>query len=105
MRKIDRKKEPDFWIEYKRLHPKEQYSDLARSAEGSHLRRDLRRYLLRSQYGLCAYCCRRIGLNDSLNEHIKPQACYPKESMDYDNLVVSCKTEGLNATCGEFECL
>lgn len=28
MRKIDRQKEPDFWIEYKKIHPKERYEDL-----------------------------------------------------------------------------
>lgn len=101
MKKIDRKEEPDFWIKYKRSHPREQYSDLAKSVIGCELRRELRQYLLHSQYGLCAYCCRKIGMNDSLNEHIKPQSDYPNESMNYENLIVSCRTEGINATCGD----
>lgn len=100
MRKIDRKEEPDFWIKYKRSHPREQYSDLDKSEIGCKLRHKMRRYLLQSQYGLCAYCCRKIGMDDSLNEHIKPQSDYPNESMDYDNLIVSCKMEGRNVTCG-----
>ncbi len=100
MKKIDRLTEPDFWTEYKRRHPTECYADLKKTAEGNELRRRLRMYLIRSQCGLCAYCCRKIGPDDSLNEHIKPQNAYLAESMAYDNLVASCKTEGKNATCG-----
>ena len=100
MKKINRKKEPNFWAKYKRFHPKEQSGDLEKSAEGNEIRRSLRKYLLLSQHGLCAYCCQKIGLDNSLNEHIKPKSVYPKESMDYENLIVSCKAEGLSATCG-----
>ena len=100
MRKINRNREPEFWIQYKHLHPGEQYADLRKSKDGSIIRREIRRYLLQSQCGLCAYCCRKIEIDGSLNEHIKPQASYPKQSMNYDNLIVSCKTEGVDATCG-----
>lgn len=100
MRKINRKKEPDFWIEYKRLHPNESYMDLDKSIQGRTTRQDLRNYLLRSQYGLCAYCCRGIGIESSLNEHIKPQAKYPKQTMEYENIIVSCRSEGSTLTCG-----
>ena len=100
MKKIDRWDEPDFWIKYKRLHPKDQYGDLKNTSDGNQVRRNLRQYLLLSQHGLCCYCCRQIGMDDSLNEHIRPQNCFPNETMEYDNLVVSCKTEGVNATCG-----
>lgn len=100
MKKINRKEEPDFWKEYKRVHPKIQYKDLKDTEEGNKLRCCLREYLLQSQYGLCGYCCRKIELENSLNEHVRPQSLYPKESMSYENLIVSCKTEGTNATCG-----
>lgn len=103
MRKIKRKKEPDFWIEYKRTHPKEQYGDLKKSATGNEVRRNLRKYLIESQYCLCAYCCKQIELDNSLNEHIKPQAVYPKETMNYNNLIVSCKVEGEKVTCGAYK--
>lgn len=99
MRKINRKKEPDFWTDYKKLHPKEQYRDLEKTAAGNEVRQSLRKYLIASQNGLCAYCCRQIGLNDSLNEHIRPQEFYQNETMDYDNLIASCKTEGVVRTC------
>ncbi len=100
MKKIDRREEPDFWIEYKRLHPRQCYADLKKTPEGNELRRRMRMYLVESQYGLCAYCCRKVGIDDSLNEHIRPQSVYSDESMEYDNLVASCKTEGTDATCG-----
>lgn len=100
MRKIDRQGEPVFWTEYKRAHPKEQYADLKKSTEGNMMRHQMRGFLMDSQYGLCAYCCRSIVFENSLNEHIKPQSCYPKETMRYENLIASCKTEGTNATCG-----
>lgn len=100
MKRIDRQKEPDFLVEYKRAHPKEQYRDLENSAAGSRMRNTLREFLIQSQCGLCAYCCRKIDLMHSLNEHIKPQSTYPNASMDYGNLIASCKTEGINPTCG-----
>ncbi len=100
MKKVNREIEPDFWIEYKRLHPNHCYMDLDKSIQGRQARQDLRNFLLQSQFGLCAYCCRRIGIEDSLNEHIKPQAKYPKQTMDYENIIVSCRSEGSTPTCG-----
>lgn len=86
--------------EYRERHPNKRYADLGESAEGNVLRQRLRGFLIQSQHGLCAYCCRKISLEQSLNEHIKPQATYPKETMEYENLVASCRNEGGNATCG-----
>ena len=100
MRKINRQEEPDFWMEYRRLHPKERYDDLKNSEEGNEVRHNLRAFLIQSQHGLCAYCCRKIGIDNSLNEHIRPQSLFQSESMNYDNIIASCKTEGINATCG-----
>lgn len=100
MRKITRQKEPNFWIEYKKKYPKTQYSELKNSLEGNEIRRRLREYLIKAQYGLCAYCCCKINLDNSLNEHIRPQDSYPKETMDYHNLIASCRSEGVDFTCG-----
>lgn len=66
MRKINRQEEPDFLMEYKRLHPKERYDDLKNSEEGNEVRRNLRAFLIQSQHGLCAYCCRKIGIDKFL---------------------------------------
>lgn len=100
MKKIDRWEEPEFWAQYKKMHPRQRYSDLKMTEDGNQVRRNLREYLLQSQHGLCCYCCRKIGMEDSLNEHIRPQNAYPKQTMEYANLIASCKTEGINATCG-----
>lgn len=100
MRKISRQKEPDFWIEYKKKRPKERYADLEKSQEGNRVWRNMREFLIQSQYGLCAYCCKNITLDNSLNEHIRPQAMYPKDTMDYENIVVSCRNDGEDTTCG-----
>ncbi len=100
MKRITRKNEPDFWIKYKRSHPRELYSDLDKTVTGTEIRRYLRQYLLNSQNGLCAYCCRRIEMDNSLNEHIKPQLYYPDQSMIYENIIVSCKSVGTDVTCG-----
>ena len=86
--------EPDFWKEYKRKHPKDVYDDLQKSEEGCNVRNTLRSYLIKSQYGLCGYCCQKIDTNHSSNEHIKPKGDgkYSKYSMDYDNLIASCQS-------------
>lgn len=101
MRKIERYPEPDFWREYKRKHPGILYKDLNVDAEGKEVRKKIRQYLVESQKGLCAYCCKGISEKESLNEHIKPQGReeYAGCSMDYDNLVASCDAQGAHLTC------
>lgn len=89
MRKIDRYKEPDFWADYKNLHPDERYGDLQKTKGGNEVRHKLRQYLLQSQHGLCAYCCKKIKADQSLNEHMKPQSAYPQESMCFFNPFIS----------------
>lgn len=94
MRKINRLDEPDFWKAYKRKHPRDTYDDLQKSAEGIDVRNTLRDYLIKSQYGLCAYCCKQIDTKNASNEHIKPKGVgkYSKYSMDYENLIASCRS-------------
>ena len=97
MRKINKGETPDFWKEYVSHHKTIHYdsADLGKKQE-------LRRHMLGIQGYLCAYCCSEITENNSHNEHIKPKAGnrYPKLSMDYDNMVVSCTTGGNASTCG-----
>lgn len=100
MRKIDTQNEPCFLREYKRKHNKEDYEDLNKTLTGQELRKKLRHHLIKAQFFVCAYCCCKIELENSLIEHIKPQSRYPKLSLNYDNLVVSCRTEGINTSCG-----
>ncbi len=62
---------------------------------------ELRNSLIAEQKGLCAYCCTKITLDKSHNEHIEPRhkkdGTYSKRSLDYTNIVASCERE---STCG-----
>ncbi len=94
MLQIHRRTEPDFWKQYRKQHPSDRYDDLENSEEGIQVRQALRRSLVQSQHDLCAYCCRKISPNTALNEHIRPRGLpeYTKYSMDFSNLIASCKT-------------
>lgn len=95
MRRINRLVQPAFWENYRKKNPNENYDDLQNSEEGRMVRNELRNYLVKSQYYLCAYCCCKIDSSNSLNEHIKPRGdgCYSKFSMDYDNIIASCRSK------------
>ena len=99
MRKINKDETPDFWKNYV-AHNRAIHYDSADSKKT----RELRLHMLEIQGYLCAYCCAAITEKNSHNEHIKPKAGnrYPKLSMDYGNMVVSCTTEGSEnmSTCG-----
>lgn len=98
---IKRHEEPQFWSEYKQKHPSEDYNDLQNTEEGRIVRNKLREYNIDQQHGLCAYCCKGIELDNSLNEHIMPRGIgeYSVLSMEYSNIIVSCNVEGKDATC------
>ena len=95
---IDRSGAPGFWNEFRRKHNNLRYKELPDTKEGLELSRKLREHNIGIQHGLCAYCCRSIDLESSLNEHIKPQgnSKYANLSMEYDNIVACCKD---NKTC------
>lgn len=96
MKRIFKDSPPEFWAEYMRRYPKAHYDDLDKSEDGRQIRKQLREHLLIHQKKICCYCCRAIKLDNSHNEHIKPRALFPKSSMDYNNLLVSCTSK----TCG-----
>ncbi len=63
------KQEPDWFSTFKRKYPHAEYdSELFVS-----LKNKLREDLIDEQRGLCAYCCGRIHMNTSHNEHIEPR--------------------------------
>lgn len=98
MIKITKEEEPDFWKAFKKKNPKIRYNQLNKSEDGREIRRALREHLIKKQYGLCCYCCKRIDMDDSLNEHIRPEDTYPNDTMLYENIIVSC-AKNIN-TCG-----
>lgn len=54
---------------------------------------DLSRHNAKEQFYLCAYCCDRITgeQSDTVNEHVEARALAPQKSLDYQNIVASCK--------------
>lgn len=88
MIRIVKGEEPADWKAFKKKNPRIVYRRLDSSETGREIRRNLRRHLLEEQYHVCCYCCKRIGLENSLNEHIRPEDFYPNETMDYTNIIV-----------------
>lgn len=52
-----------------------------------------RQYLLDEQHQLCAYCQRRISLDNSSIEHVIPKELNKALSTAYSNLVAVCRTQ------------
>jgi uncharacterized protein (TIGR02646 family) len=85
MRKIDKGKEPEEWIEYRKT------ADAKYQATT-----ELRDSLLKEQGYICAYCMRRIPVRDqnsnepSRIEHILSRTKHPDLELSYKNMVVCC---------------
>lgn len=68
MRRIDKDVEPQVLVRWRRSSGELRYPDLSPEE-----RRAIRSACLAEQYGLCAYCCQSITLDDSHNEHVEAQ--------------------------------
>ena len=90
MRKITKRIgfEPSSLTRWKRQNPQKTYSDL-----DSEVRIDIRSHCTEEQFYICAYCCQSIsGLNnDTVNEHVEAQRISPQRTVDFTNIVASCK--------------
>ena len=61
----------------------------------------LKSELLKEQFYICCYCMNRVTQINSHIEHVKPQSKFPKETLDYGNLLVSCNgIQDRNENCG-----
>lgn len=100
MRRIIKSPEPQYWKDFVRKNPETTYKELEKTEEGRQLRRKVREQISADQGWLCAYCCGKITMDTSLNEHIQPEDRYPARTMDYRNLIVSCKENEKKRTCG-----
>lgn len=84
---------------FKKKYPKATYDSL----EFAPYRSKLNEVLVKEQKYLCAYCCCRINIDKSHNEHIEPrhpQNKVSQKSLDYGNLVASCYGYKGERTCG-----
>ena len=89
MREIDKGIEPESLTAFKRAMPHARYPDLSELE-----RRDIRNACTKEQFHLCAYCCQVISgkNNDTMNEHVEAQQLAPNRTLDFTNLVASCRT-------------
>ena len=57
-------------------------------------RQDIRYTCTKEQFYLCAYCCKRISgdSTDCMNEHVVARKLAPHRSLDFNNIVASCRT-------------
>lgn len=95
MRKIQKKSEnePASLNKFKIKNPKACYDDLDKLNRYD-IRQDIREACTKEQFYLCAYCCQRINgtQEDTVNEHVEAQKLAPRLTLDFNNLVASCKT-------------
>ena len=86
MRKIDKGMEPQSLTRWKRSNSALRYRDLPWEES-----RSIRSSCISEQYGLCAYCCQSITIDDAHNEHLEAQNRAPNRTLDFSNIVASCQ--------------
>lgn len=75
---------------WKRKHPHGYYTDLTYIE-----RQAINQATLSEQFGLCAYCCKKIDAQSSHNEHVEARHLASLSSqLDFCNIVASCNTRG-----------
>ncbi len=87
MRKITKGNEPAELMSWKRKNPRGRYDDLSHLERGA-----INQATRKEQFGLCAYCCKKIGESDSMNEHVEAQNIAKNRTLDFSNIVASCIT-------------
>lgn len=97
---IRKDSEPEWLKKFRKTHPSAEYSSKA----FDEYKAALKSQLLKEQKYLCAYCCGRIDMKHSHNEHIEPQnpgRYTSRRSLDYTNIVASCMGFKGGKTCGK----
>lgn len=96
MQKIDKGDEPECFTRWKSQHPGARYRDI-KERQGE-VKRAIRLACRSEQRGLCAFCCRPIGLDNSHNAHLESQDMHSELSLNWDNIVASCDSRN---SCGK----
>lgn len=107
MLKVNKKSEPQSFQELKNNPGIKKWDDFYQ-AENKELRdqlRQVRKYMLDQEQSynstyLCPYCERKVKLENSHIEHIRPRGKFQKLTFVYDNLIVSCNAPD---TCGKYK--
>lgn len=86
--------EPASLKQWKRNNPNKRYHQMDDSSECVTVRKDIREACSKEQFYICAYCCQAISGNsdDTINEHVAAQNIAPKRTLDFTNIVASCRT-------------
>jgi len=94
MLKINKEKEPEFLLKYKRKISPKVWKDY-----DGEIKDTLKSFILEKEQGkYCAYCERTIyEVTESHIEHIEPRDRFPKLFQEYNNIIVSCNNKH---TCG-----
>lgn len=93
MRLIAKGQEPTELSAWKKANPIGRYQDLEGSEQDKvATRRAIRRAAIQEQFGLCAYCCKQINIDNSSNEHLASQMGDKNRTLDFANIVASCIT-------------
>jgi uncharacterized protein (TIGR02646 family) len=95
MKCISKSPEPESFVQWKidNAHLKMPYGDLHGDKK-----KCLKLSLIEEQGGLCCYCEREIGQDDSHVEHFRPQRgknAHPHLDLEYQNLLCSCQVPHL----------
>lgn len=97
MLKVNKEKEPDFLLEYKKKYSPKSWNDYNNVIKAE-IKQNI---LVKEQKEYCSYCEKKIYTNDDGHiEHIKPRDRYPSEFQNYDNLIVSCNEKN---SCGMYK--
>jgi uncharacterized protein (TIGR02646 family) len=88
VRKIEKGEEPASLIAWKSANPKGRYNALS-DVE----RKDIRQACTKEQFYLCAYCCQPVSgsKEDTANEHVEAQDLAKNRTLDFGNIVASCR--------------
>jgi len=95
MRKVDKSCEPKDFTKFKRRENPREWKDI------DPISSKLKTHMLEEQDNYCPYCEKHItyNINDKTPpnphiDHIWPQSKFPKKRFDYNNLILSCSSEG-----------
>ena len=101
MKRIVKSKEPQVLADFKKEYREKQKVDATYNDMTYSIKNKIKSILSEEQSFICCYCMKRIKPHNSHIEHIKPQARFPDESLDYHNLLVSCNgMDDTNENCG-----
>ena len=94
MLKVNKREEPEFFLIFKRFSNPGKWEDYP-----TDVKRKLKKYMLKNeQRNFCPYCERKIRIERSQIEHIKPKDKFPELLNEYNNYLTGCLE--YHKTCG-----